>query len=121
MKGYYLVRNPDVPEEKKTELAEKILLIMYKGGLRLADRGRYLAEKPKINDDGMIKVNYSIFENKVWDEVFTYNTKTCKLNTPDYSYNETRLALNMAGLMNESYSNGSCIMMCTSAKRQSMI
>lgn len=24
MKGYYLIGNPDVPEEKKTELAEKI-------------------------------------------------------------------------------------------------
>lgn len=108
--SYYLLGTVDVPEEKRKELTEKVLMIMYRAGLRYVDTEHYTADKPKIDKNGIVTVNYSIFEKRIWENA-TFNTHTCELTCQESGGAGMRLALNMVLLLIESYSGGTCIAM----------
>lgn len=114
--NYWLLGKVNIPEEKKTEFNLHVLEILDRCGIRkrkeitLAEKNITVLEKPAPDENGIVAFDYSIFEKKD-REISTYNTDTCVLHTEDRGVGEFGLAMNLILLLQECYSNGSCLFM----------
>ncbi len=113
---YYIAGKVNVPEEKREEFNRYVLELLYKCGIRrlvkrkVNGRSFNLVEPPKPDKNGIVKFNYSIFEQKE-RKINTYNMNTCELVTPDRGYNEFGVVMNLIMVLQECYSDGSCYFM----------
>jgi hypothetical protein len=105
-----------IPEEKREELNQHILQILYRGGIRKTEQVELAGKKvtvvglPVPDQQGIIRFDYSIFEKKE-RKTATYNTNTGELITPDRGYQEFGLVMNLIMTMQEAYSKGQCYFM----------
>lgn len=116
---YRIVGTVSIPYDKKKELVEHILTILYKCGLRKTEIMNINGKEVKVlavpapDEDGIICFDYSIFEKKERNSS-TFDTNTFELVTPDRGYNEYGLAMNVIMLLLEAYSETKCYMLCDS-------
>lgn len=116
---YRIVGTVSIPDDKKKELVEHILTILYKCGLRKTEIMNINGKEVKVltipapDKDGIICFDYSIFEMKE-RKFSTFDTNTFELVTPDRGYNEYGLAMNVIMLLLEAYSETKCYMLCDS-------
>ena len=110
---YKLVGTVNVPEEKKDELNTYVLQVLKKCGIRKTEEICLEGKKftvitmPKVDENGIVSFDYSIFERKKRD-ISTYNLHTCELVTEDRGYMEYGLAMNLILTLIEVYSTGHC-------------
>lgn len=115
-KKYWLAGEMNIPENKKDELNEYVLKLLWKCGIRktekiqLAGKTLTVVKPAAVDEDGIVRFDYSVFEKKK-REVGTYNTKTCELEVADRGYNEYGLVMNLIMTLQESYTNGNCYLM----------
>ena len=113
---YRMAGKVDIPEDKKQEFNEYVMKILDRCGIRkrkevnLGEKSVTILEKPKPDQNGIVSFDYSIFEQKK-RERSTYNTNTCELYSTDREVSEYGLVMHCILMLQECYSNGSCIFM----------
>lgn len=113
---YTLAGTVNIPENRKKEFNTSVLELLYMGGIRKTETIKLngkkftVADRPRPNKNGIVQFNYSIFE-QYERKINTYNTNTCKLDTPDRGYQEFGVIMNAVMIMQEAYSDGSCYYM----------
>ena len=113
---YWLVGKVSVPEEKKTELNSAVLEVLNLCGIRkkkeitLAGKPITVLERPTVDENGIVKLDYSIFEKKS-RICSTYDTKSCTLETREQGYSEFGVTMNLIMVLIECYCEGSCYFM----------
>lgn len=96
-------------EKKKNEMNALIMEVLRKTGIRklstmnVSGKELPVAEIPTEDKDGIVRYDYSIFEQKI-RERNSYNTRTCELEVSDPGGNEFALATNVIMTILESYS-----------------
>lgn len=113
---WWLLGDVNVPEDKRDELNGFIIQLFDKGGIRKTEEitlaGRTITTVKKVQPDekGLLKFDYSIFEQIKRDEC-TYDMKTGKLDLNAHGGNEFGLVMNMLMFLLESYTDGNCYVM----------
>jgi len=103
----------NVPEEKKNEMNDLALEILFKSGMRLtkeielAGKKHVVVMRPKPDENGIVCFDYNVFEKRTIPES-TYDINTCILDAGDVGYNESGIAMNIIRALTESFSEGSC-------------
>lgn len=111
---YYMVGEISVPEDKKAELTENVLQLLYAGGVRKVESiniegtSYEVAATPVVSSDGKIYFDYSIFEKKK-RAISYYDTNLCVLHSEDRGYMEYGVVMNLIMTMIESYSKSLCL------------
>ena len=85
---FWILGDVKIPEEKRDEFNANVIKLLDKSGVRLAIK-RELAghtltvlEKPLPDENGLIKMNYSIYDGKSYDKCI-YDTNTFELVAPN--------------------------------------
>lgn len=114
---YWLEGKVSIPEEKRDIFNENVLKLLDCGGIRklkeieLDKKIITVACKPTPDDKGIVRFDYSIFENRKRGE-FYYDMNTCELSSTDCGYEEFCLIMNAVMVMQEAYSTEHCYFMC---------
>ena len=113
---WWLLGDVNIPENRMDELNGFVIQLLDKGGIRkteeimLAGREITVVKKVQPDENGLLKFDYSIFEQIKRDEC-TYDMKTGKLDLKAHGGNEFGLAMNMLMCLLESYTDGNCYLM----------
>lgn len=115
-RGWWLLGEVKIPEEKKEKFNNYVLEILDKCGIRKTEEiilnGKKVTVIRKVVPDekGKVYFDYSIFE-KIVRKVCIYDMNTCELQVTGDESNEFATAMNLIMTLQESYTDGNCYMM----------
>lgn len=113
---YRLEGMVSIPEEKRELFHENILKLLDFGGIRklkeieIDKKIITAACKPRPDDKGIVRFDYSIFEDRKREESY-YDMNTCELYSTDRGYAEFGVIMNAVMVMQEAYSAEHCYFM----------